>query len=924
MAYLAAVTHDPVEAMGTIAAAVLALTLATHPAGLPAAPPPDSVRQLDVLIVLYPRSFARQLAPVEVERLQEEIVAFADFYRRHGGDRVSFRYSFLELDRQLRRSDVGVVQPGRYYLSREDLEPELQALGMADHHFDEVIAFYAWSNANPDGASLAFGGAAVGPDGKFLGDAGYNSIGVFAWDPGRIAQIAIHEMLHNLDDMFSRSGMADGFLNADEMSRNMALLLHEHPGAFNPFYSDREMLAFAERERAGKEMYPWWMQRIYYAWMLERTPAVAWRRLHYGRLATPPTPLALRPLYDTVYISPATSRLYFPALAQPGQTAPLPEVEVRAAREATTLTPHRYALQDFDGTPLVEQPYLAGWMDLREVGRTALLTFASAPGSSAPPPTTIRRVASGEIEAPVQVLSYRAPGERAPVLTVQLHDAGWPQPGPLLENARVTATRPDGRVITLVQTTPGSYRAAVPGDVQGTETWRVEAVFPGYSIAPAQVSLRRILPWHIATPGTRETNTDVPLNLRVGILTQRGLTANVVARVGHQQLPLERLPDGTYTVNITGLRPGLHPVELVATRPAGAGTVVDTVWAYARPAGWIRVPSRIAATPGDDVNLEAYVHSLMGRDLSGMDFPLVAVVGERAVPLREEGTSGRYRARLPALGVDRVFVNSLEGDFQRRVVIVDHAEAARRAPPLPEASPPNPALPGADGPLVYLTAPHFNRPPRIDADLREWHGPAARVDSSVYLLTDPHDYRGNDDLSARIWLAWDDSALYVAGRVRDDRVTGGEAWDRDRINLVFDWRENDTPLTYGGTPPPTARWQTDDYWILLQPFGEAGAPGQVRLLNSSGQRVIDTARLAARHNSTGYTFELRLPADALPEYAPFTGYVAAFQLFVTDGDGQEPTTELMWGNRWNYSVDGGLAWELWRMGRLVFTDTPNH
>jgi hypothetical protein len=203
--------------------------------------------------------------------------------------KVDFRFSLVQIDRALARREIAEVSPNRYYLARENLAPELEARGFRGA-FDEVVALHAWSNANPDRALQAYGGGAVGPDGHFLGDAGFNSIPVMGRDPNTIGQVLVHEVLHNLDDMFSRSGMPDDFFNSDEMSRNMAQLLRERPGAFLPRYDDPEMLAFADRERQGREGYPWALQLVYYGWMLERTQKAAWDRLRYGRMVLPAAP----------------------------------------------------------------------------------------------------------------------------------------------------------------------------------------------------------------------------------------------------------------------------------------------------------------------------------------------------------------------------------------------------------------------------------------------------------------------------------------------------------------------------------------------------------------------------------------------------------------------------------------------------------
>lgn len=88
----------------------------------------EPVRTLHVLVLLYPRSFAHVLSAAEMERLQEEIVEFADFYQTHGAGRVEFRFTLLQLDRQLRRAEVSEVVPGRYYLSREDVEADRKSV----------------------------------------------------------------------------------------------------------------------------------------------------------------------------------------------------------------------------------------------------------------------------------------------------------------------------------------------------------------------------------------------------------------------------------------------------------------------------------------------------------------------------------------------------------------------------------------------------------------------------------------------------------------------------------------------------------------------------------------------------------------------------------------------------------------------------
>ena len=54
---------------------------------------PDSVRQLNVAIVLATNSFNKTLNAAEVERVHEEAAEFYAFYQQHGAGKVDFSSS---------------------------------------------------------------------------------------------------------------------------------------------------------------------------------------------------------------------------------------------------------------------------------------------------------------------------------------------------------------------------------------------------------------------------------------------------------------------------------------------------------------------------------------------------------------------------------------------------------------------------------------------------------------------------------------------------------------------------------------------------------------------------------------------------------------------------------------------------------------
>lgn len=661
--------RDSIRSLGLAVSAGLSLLtlMSVAPGAARPTNPPEPIRSLDVLIVLYTRSFAQTLTREQVERVHEEVFEFIDFYRTAVGDAVEFRISYLQIDRELTRAEVSEVAPGRYYLAREDIEDELVALGMRERGFDEVIALYAWNNANPDGAVLAYGGGAVGPDGNFLGDAGYNSIGVFAWDPGRISQIMIHEVLHNIDDMFSMSGMPDGFLNSDEMSRNMSTLLAERPGAFRPHYTDDEMVSYAERELANRATYPWAMQLVYYGWMLRRTPREKWLALDYGRNVEPRPDAGPRPLYERVFVSDANRIVYFPVANGDAETA------VRIAGTADTRLPVRtYRHTDFDGRALFEGDYNADWLRIPTEARALTVTVGGRTAE-------IIRLGAGDLGAPARIVAYGAAaqgggGDDEGTLEVEVRRARLGGGGPLVPGATVDAVL-GGDTLRLEETEPGRHRLGLTRLALGSHRLTLNARAAGLVFAPRPLPVQKRLPWSIEAEGERVVGNGAPFDLTLRIAEDAGVRgARVTARVAGREVVLREGVDGVYSVVLEeGLGPGLDTVHVRAELPGGGGDVLErSLPVYVEPRGWIEVPPRVGAAAGTTASVEARVRDRMGRVVIGARLPLAIVVGSELLLMSERTDgSGVYDAQvvLPP-GEHRLYVIGLEGRFERRVVVV--------------------------------------------------------------------------------------------------------------------------------------------------------------------------------------------------------------------------------------------------------------
>jgi hypothetical protein len=488
----------------------------------------------------------------------------------------------------------------------------------------------------------------------------------------------IHEVLHNIDDMFSMSGMPDGFLNSDEMSRNMPALLAERPGAFLPHYDDDGMLRYAERERANRATYPWAMQLVYYGWMLQRTPKQAWIELDYGSVVdSGERPRGARPLYERIFSSRANQVVYLPVVA--GGAAPQ---TARAADREIPLERRTYRHTDFDGSTLFEGTYYSTWLDLSDPGGPLSVTVGARTSEIVP-------IGMGELAAPARVVTHArrvvsvvegdtvafetavtAPGSEG-VLLVEAREARFGGPGPVAQGATLGVLIGED-TLALDQVEPGHFAFDVSRLEMGRHQLTLTATAPELVFVPRALGIERRAPWRIWAEGLLTTGVGTPLDVTIRIAQDLGAQgAKVTARVGERELELRELPDGRYSAVIDeGLPPGLDTVRVRAELLAEGGHEVleSSIPVYVEPRGWIEVPRRVGAQAGEVVTLEARIRDRMGRVVEGAGLAIAVVIGPDLLMMTEE-EPGVYSVRFaPPPGDHLLYVIGLEGSFERRVV----------------------------------------------------------------------------------------------------------------------------------------------------------------------------------------------------------------------------------------------------------------
>jgi len=204
----------------------------------------------------------------------------------------------------------------------------------------------------------------------------------------------------------------------------------------------------------------------------------------------------------------------------------------------------------------------------------------------------------------------------------------------------------------------------------------------------------------------------------------------------------------------------------------------------------------------------------------------------------------------------RVPANGTQGPVTLKAFVVE-SEASRRVDigaPRPRFSP------------ARLT-------PAIDGDLSEWAA-SEQIALGPGQAENLQEYGGPGDLSAKAWVAMDDTALYFAAEVTDnvhDQPNARAAmWQGDAIQLDF----------RPGNPP---RRSTFDQVIE---FGLALTPEGSQLWSWMPQeRVVSEAQIQVIRDGDHTRYEAAIPWEALPGIVHAAGSVAAFSFTVNESDG---------------------------------------
>lgn len=187
-------------------------------------------------------------------------------------------------------------------------------------------------------------------------------------------------------------------------------------------------------------------------------------------------------------------------------------------------------------------------------------------------------------------------------------------------------------------------------------------------------------------------------------------------------------------------------------------------------------------------------------------------------------------------------------------------------------------------PLSLLPCPRTNRKMVIDGDLADWAGraPLELKDASYLAPPDALSHKlwtGEEDLSVRAYLAWDEQSFYFAARVRDDLLKNDSdkenIWSGDSIQIGFDPQNDAVKMK-------TAGYEADDREFSFGYSEKLRGPAIYR--HWPLPPAEPQAELAVKRQGDYLFYELALPFKELGALRPEHGRAFGLNFVVLDRD----------------------------------------
>ncbi|MHC2995020.1 MAG: glycoside hydrolase family 9 protein [Candidatus Atribacteria bacterium] len=183
------------------------------------------------------------------------------------------------------------------------------------------------------------------------------------------------------------------------------------------------------------------------------------------------------------------------------------------------------------------------------------------------------------------------------------------------------------------------------------------------------------------------------------------------------------------------------------------------------------------------------------------------------------------------------------------------------------------------------------------------------------VVTGKRKWGGLDDLSATIWVMWDEGNLYLAAVVRDDfplvhHYEGTDLYRGDSIELYIGFQPEESGISYSPY----------DFQLGFAPVDKSDEPASWIWSQTSRGGVRDAPVTGVeigvgKTEFPGYSLEVKIPLINFGEIVLKAPHRVRFDLAVNDADSTFRETQLVW----NMTNDGWCFPNVW--GEAIITET---
>lgn len=221
----------------------------------------------------------------------------------------------------------------------------------------------------------------------------------------------------------------------------------------------------------------------------------------------------------------------------------------------------------------------------------------------------------------------------------------------------------------------------------------------------------------------------------------------------------------------------------------------------------------------------------------------------------------------------------------------------------------------------------------LDGNLDDWNLESPIVlKEPTQLVRDAVFWNGPDDLSANVYIAWDETYFYLGAEVTEDSVFGAietlplDGMDNFEIYLSTNPDDDPARTEYATNDFKFFLIMDGEYWDSAFDRSMVPKDNRERFISKGmdgGESVLEGYECAAEQTTMGFIFECRIPwacfsNERIAVYTPAVGDTVNFNFLITDISYPCPGTEYIPQMAWTGDLNINTNPSLW--GRLTFAD----